>query len=86
MSKTATIRARVSPRLKKEAEAIFSKLGLTATDAISIFYSQVKLRQGLPFPVRLPNATTRKTFEATDLGEDVLDFENAEDLFSALGI
>jgi DNA-damage-inducible protein J len=86
MPKTATIRARVNPQLKKDAEAIFSKLGLTATDAISIFYSQVKLQQGLPFPVRIPNQTTRKTLEATDRGEDVLDFENAGELFAALGI
>ena len=86
MPKTATIRARVSPRLKKDAEAVFAQLGLTATDAITIFYSQVKLRQGLPFAVQIPNATTRQTLEATDRGEDVLDCENAEDLFSALGI
>lgn len=86
MPKTATIRARVNPRLKKDAEAVFAKLGLTATDAISIFYSQVKLQQGLPFPVRIPNPTTRKTLEATDRGEAVLNFETADELFGALGI
>ena len=36
MSKTAMIRARVEPELKKNAEAVFQRLGLNATQAIML--------------------------------------------------
>ena len=61
MPKTATVRARIEPHLKKEAEKLFQKLGLTTTQAITLFYRQVKLRRGLPFEVVIPNQTTERT-------------------------
>jgi DNA-damage-inducible protein J len=66
--KTATIRARTEPRLKADAERVFRKLGISSSEAINLFYSQVRLRKGLPFPVEIPNAVTRQTFEKTDRG------------------
>ncbi len=86
MSKTATVRARLEPRLKKEAEKLFNRLGLTTTQAITLFYHQVKLRKGLPFDVVIPNETTRKTFENTDVGRNLVFCEDADDMFEKLGI
>jgi DNA-damage-inducible protein J len=45
------VRARVDPNLKIEAEAVFQELGLSTTEAIRIFLSQVRMRRGLPFRV-----------------------------------
>ena len=59
MARTETIRARVEPELKQEAEAVLKSLGLNASEAITLFYRQIALRRGLPFEIRLPNATTR---------------------------
>ena len=39
MPKTEMIRARVEPELKSQAEAIFSELGLSATEAVTLFYT-----------------------------------------------
>jgi len=39
MSKTTTVRARIEPRLKKEAEHVLGDLGLSATQAITLFYT-----------------------------------------------
>ena len=86
MSKTETIRARVQPELKHKAEYIFRKLGLTTTQAITLFYKQVELRKGLPFEVAIPNETTYRTFTNTDAGRDLLVCENADDMFKKLGI
>ncbi len=49
MSRTATVRARVEPDLKEDVEQLLHRLGLNATDAINLFYSQIRLRPGLPF-------------------------------------
>jgi len=84
--KTATIRARSEPRLKADAERVFRKLGISSSEAINLFYSQVRLSKGLPFPVKIPNAVTRETFEKTDRGEDLIECQDIDDMFRKLGM
>jgi DNA-damage-inducible protein J len=84
MSRTATVRARIDPGLKTEVEELLARLGVSTTDAITMFFSQIKLHQGLPFPVKIPNETTRSTFEATDSGKELHSYESLDDLFKAL--
>ena len=86
MRKSAMVRARLEPELKERAEKILGMLGLNATQAITLFYRQVELRDGLPFDVAIPNATTKRTFEATDAGRDLVICEDADDMFKKLGI
>ncbi len=85
MIKSAMIRARVDPALKKEAESVFQELGLTATQAITLFYQQVKWYRGLPFEVRVPNEVTRQTFAETDAGNNLIRTKDAEEMFERLG-
>ena len=86
MAKDAMIRARTRPELKTEVEAIFKELGLSVTEAINLFFTQVKIHSGLPFEVKLPNKLTLKTFNDTDKGKDIVKCENEEDMFQKLGI
>jgi DNA-damage-inducible protein J len=86
MPKSATIHARIEPGLKEEVEEILKKLGLNTSQAITLFYQQIKLTQGLPFALRLPNQTTRQTFADTDAGKNLVACQDAEDLFQKLGI
>lgn len=86
MAKTEMIRARIEPILKQDVENIFKKLGLTTTEAISLFYHQVKFWKGLPFDVRLPNKTTIQTFKDTDSGKNLVNCENEEEIFDKLGV
>lgn len=86
MTKEAMIRARIEPHLKEEVEGIFEELGLSITEAITIFYKQVKLNKGLPFEVRIPNKTTLKTFRDTDAGRNVVRTKDARDMFDKLGL
>ncbi len=86
MSKTATVRARLKPELKEKAEEILHRLGVNTTQAITMFYRQIELNNGLPFNMVIPNATTKATFNATDVNEDIVICENAEDMFDKLEI
>jgi DNA-damage-inducible protein J len=63
MGKTGYITARVEPKLKARAARVLATVGVTTTDAITMFLRQVVLRNGLPFEVRVPNAETRKAIE-----------------------
>ncbi len=53
MSKTANIFARVEPEVKEGAEAILDSLGISMSNAVSMFLRQVIIQKGIPFEVRL---------------------------------
>ena len=61
--KSAIINARVNPDLKQEVEQILSQLGITATQAITMYYEQIKMNRGIPFELKLPNSETRQAME-----------------------
>jgi len=86
MNKTSTVRARIEPDLKDKAEKVLNKLGLTSTQAITLFYKQVEMRKGLPFDVVIPNETTLRTCNQTDAGKDLIVCKDADDMFRKLGI
>jgi DNA-damage-inducible protein J len=48
MSRNATVRARIAPSLKADVEKLLDRLGMTTTEATTLLYSQIRLRQGLP--------------------------------------
>jgi DNA-damage-inducible protein J len=58
-AKTSFIRARVEPRVKREAEAVLRTLGVDTTSAVTMFLKQVSLRKGIPFDIYIPNKVTR---------------------------
>ncbi|MGB7415198.1 MAG: type II toxin-antitoxin system RelB/DinJ family antitoxin [Thermosynechococcaceae cyanobacterium] len=86
MAKEATVRARIDSDLKAEVESLFQELGLSTTEAINLFYRQVKLRHGLPFDVVIPNQITEQTFKDTDAELNLIRCENADDMFDQLGL
>ena len=82
--KSDIINARVEPHLKHAAEKIFRSLGMTTTHAISIFLSQVVLNEGLPFPVKMPNRTTRKAVKELREGKGSR-FASVDEMMEHLG-
>jgi addiction module RelB/DinJ family antitoxin len=51
--KEAVVRARMDENLKRESEDILRQLGLSQTEAIRMFFTQIVRRRGLPFQVVL---------------------------------
>lgn len=86
MGKTSTISARIDPETKAKAERIFEMLGLSASQAITLFYKQVELQGGLPFPVEIPTRTTRRALNEALDRDSLPRFENTKALFDDLEI
>lgn len=76
-TKDAMIRARIRSELKTQAESVLARLGLSATDAITLFYSQVVLKKGIPFPLNL---------ETNDVPDQYLTVESDDELRSLMGL
>lgn len=68
MAQNALIQVRVEDSLKKDADALFSDLGLDTPTAIRIFLKQAIKRHGLPFEVTqpTPNAETLAAMEEAE--------------------
>jgi len=86
MAKTTTISARIDPNTKKQAERVFRELGISSSQAITLFYKQVDLQQGLPFIVKIPNALTAEALESARTRSNLESFNTVDDLFEDLGI
>jgi len=86
MARTAQINARTEAELKEEVEGILKSLGLSTSEAINIFFRQVKLRRGLPFPVEIPNEETLKVFRDSEEDKGLVECKDADDMFKRLGV
>ncbi|MDD2325832.1 MAG: type II toxin-antitoxin system RelB/DinJ family antitoxin [Alphaproteobacteria bacterium] len=71
MTKSSMINTRVEPALKKSSEAILARLGLSTSEAVNIFLSQLVLHKGFPFPVQLPNEETRTAIKQARQRKDL---------------
>ena len=80
MAKTAMIRARVEPELKHEAENVFATLGLSPTEAITLFYQQTALHNGLPFELRIPTDGTLAAVRQVRSGKGISIFSSVEEM------
>jgi len=72
--KNTVINARIESELKVDVESILKNLGLSATQAINMFYQQIKMHNGIPFEVKIPNAETQRVIEESRKGINVEDF------------
>jgi DNA-damage-inducible protein J len=73
MTLDATVRARVNGELKQEVEEILSQIGLSTSQAITLFLKRIKYERGIPFELKVPNATTLQAMKEADnnIGETV---------------
>ena len=82
--KDGVIRARVEGSLKESVETVLERIGLTPSQAITLFYKQIEMNQGLPFEVKIPNAETLKALEDSSLKRNLSHYKSPEDMFERL--
>jgi len=52
---SATVKSRIDPQLKRQAEAVLEEIGLKPRAALELFYKQIVKRRAIPFPVQADN-------------------------------
>ena len=70
MAKTAVVKARIEPELKADVEHILGELGLSPTQAVTLFYHQIKQNRGLPFEIKLTGEQPSKQAEKSNYSGD----------------
>ena len=72
MSNTSPVYERIDAALKADAEGILAQLGVSPSNMIQMLYSQIVIRRGIPFDVKLPAA---KPVAEASLTREALDAE-----------
>ena len=83
-AKTGYLNARIDPSLKTKAEKILSGVGVSASQAITMFYRQVVLRRGIPFDVCIPNADTLAALKEAESGAGDVIHSSTEEAFDGI--
>ena len=87
---TTNITVRMDTELKKQAEELFSELGLSMSAAMTVFLKQAVYEHGIPFEIRrdVPNEETLAAMrEADDIISGKIktkSYKNARELFDDL--
>ena len=71
MAKTANINLRIEPDVKAQADAVFSSLGISITDAINVFLHASIMEGGFPFQPKHPRYN-RETLMAMQEARDIM--------------
>ena len=92
---TTTISFRVTPETKRRARALFSRLGVTTSDAMNRLLADTLSRGTIPSPApalpaenetaEIPNEKTRQLLERLAAGTEPLygPFDSVEEMFAA---
>lgn len=88
MAKSASMYIRIDPQIKSDVEAIYSRYGMSITDAINVFLYTSRNVGGLPFDLR-PSVPNVETLEAIREGNEIIKsgrarFDNADDMLREL--
>jgi DNA-damage-inducible protein J len=90
MAKSSAITIRIDPEIKFQADNVLKYLGMTTSEAVTIFLRQVILNNGIPFPVKAP-AYNDETLDALREAESIAKngphrFGDTNEMFKELGI
>jgi DNA-damage-inducible protein J len=90
MAKSSAMTIRIDPEIKSQADSVLQYLGMTTSEAVTIFLRQVVLNNGIPFPVKAP-VYNEETIAALREAESIAKngphrFNTTGEMFRELGI
>ena len=68
MALDATVRARIDVELKEDVEKILSEIGLSTSQAITMFMKGIKRERGMPMELKIPNEETLEAMREVEMG------------------
>jgi len=68
MALDATVRARIDARLKEDVEKILSEIGLSTSQAITMFMKGIRRERGIPMELKIPNEETLQAMKDAEMG------------------
>jgi len=86
MANSTTIQARIDVNTKKQVKGILDALGISMSEALSMYIRQIILHRGIPFELKIPNELTAKTLRDSEAGKGLHKVDSVDELFQELNI
>lgn len=79
----ATISARIDPAIKSGAVRVLGLLGMTTSQAISLYFKQIIYTNSIPFEIKIPNKLTLQAIKELESGKGTT-FDSVDELLKDL--
>ena len=85
-SHNAMLYVRIDAETKREAMAALAAMGLTASEAVRLFFHRIAVDQAFPLELKVPNAETRKAMADSEetMRRGTARFVSADEMFAQL--
>ena len=61
---------------------MLSRIGISPSEAINVFYRRIVSDKGIPFSLNVPNAETRKAIAEARAGKNLKSYSSTEAMFA----
>jgi DNA-damage-inducible protein J len=87
MAHLTTVNARIDAQTKAKVTAILKSLGITTSQAISMYFRQIIYRHGIPFEATLPTVPSKRALKAiadVEAGKNLIEVANPDEFMREL--
>ena len=83
---SSMLHVRMDTETKRKAMTALAAMGLTASEAVRLFFHRIAVDQAFPLELKVPNAETRRAMAESEemMRRGTARFANAEEMFAEL--
>ena len=83
---SSMLHVRMDTETKRKATAALASMGLTASEAVRLFFHRIAVDQAFPLELKVPNAETRRAMAESEetMRRGTARFASADEMFAEL--
>ena len=83
---SSMLHVRMDAEIKQRATAALAAMGLTASEAVRLFFHRIAVDQAFPLELKVPNAQTRVAMAESEemMRQSTARFASADEMFAEL--
>ena len=85
-TRSAMLHVRMDTEMKRKATAALAAMGMTASEAVRLFFHRIAVDQAFPLELKVPNAQTRSAMAESEemMRRGTARFASADEMFAEL--
>ena len=85
-TQSSMLHVRMDSEMKRKAMAALAAMGLTASEAVRLFFHRIAVDQAFPLELKVPNRQTRRAMAESEemMRQGTARFANADEMFTEL--
>ena len=83
---SSMLHVRMDTEMKRKAMAALAAMGMTASEAVRLFFHRIAVDQAFPLELKVPNAQTRRAMAESEemMKRGTARFDSADEVFAKL--